>query len=768
MPGPVRFNKKGKVVAGRDKGGGRVIRTRGRGRPTTVTPIRSGGSSGGSSSGSRRSSGGRTRAERNLRRNLRINRRQAKKAKVNPLATKPAREAIDRLREKYSVSMAANRREQALENTAVRSAGINDRTRKFTERGDKARTGGAARAERKIQEIRKGSDLNPDGITAKTFRGLEVVGTIPVKDVRRAAERGQLRKAKGKQVTTPEVRRVQKKVKRVARRIKRLERKAGKGGVPEGVPPEYAKWIRKFSPRLDKQARATYGLSGAEFMAKMLQGESGFDMNKVGPNTPYGNARGAAQFIPGTRQDFIDKFGIDPWRSVKEAVQAMALHLDGKSYSKTFGIQGYNPGINDSYYLNQEVGPVRRGNPRARQRLNRVRERAGAINQEAAKLGIKGAEGGKSEDRYKGPLPDGNFSWPLSVRGKMGGGPEDHAARAFGNWMSDNAVDIIVPVGTPVRAISDAVVTRVSGSKPNHAANPAGWTVYLKDKDGEEYAYLHLEDYSVKAGDRVRGGQEIGKSGAANSVPHLHLATKKKDPRAVLSNAGKAGKGKPKFVNYSKKGGRGTSSTKWLSPTGGNEVLKFQRPLAEALVRLAKASGQPIRVNSAFRSNKEQADLYQQYLNGTGNLAAPPGQSNHNHGAAADVELTARQRELAPKFGLGFPVAGEDWHIELVGNAASGIVPGMGGGSSGGVGPTSSSSAAASSTGTATDGGSRRKRARDRRETALDRLAELGFRVTPSGIKRIGVAGGPAPSTRSSSSKQGEALTSLKRKYKVR
>lgn len=760
MPGPVRFNKKGKVVAGRDKGGGRVIRTRGRGKPTTVTPIRSGGSSGGSSGSSRRSSGGRTRAERSLQRNLRINR---KRAKVNPLATKPAREAIDRLREKYSVSMAANRRERALENTAVRSAGL-EQARKFTEQSNKARTGGAAKAERAVQTIREGTNLNTDGRTAKTFRGLKVVGTIPAEDVRQAAERGQLRRAKRRQVTTPEVRRVQKKVKRVAKRIKRLERKAGKGGVPEGVPPEYAKWIRKFSPRLDKQARATYGLSGAEFMAKMLQGESGFDMNKVGPNTPYGNARGAAQFIPGTRQDFIDKFGIDPWRSVKEAVQAMALHLDGKSYSKTFGIQGYNPGINDSYYLNQEVGPVRRGNPRARQRLNRVRERAGAINQEAAKLGIKGAEGGKSEDRYKGPLPDGNFSWPLSVRGKMGGGPEDHAARAFGNWMSDNAVDIIVPVGTPVRAISDAVVTRISGSKPNHAANPAGWTVYLKDKDGEEYAYMHLEDYSVKAGDRIRGGQEIGKSGAANSVPHLHLATKKNDPRAVLSNAGKAGKGKPKFVNYSKKGGRGTSSTKWLAPTGGNEVLRFQRPLAEALVRLAKASGQPIRVNSAFRSNKEQADLYQQYLNGTGNLAAPPGQSNHNHGAAADVELTAKQRELAPKFGLGFPVAGEDWHIELVGNAASGIVSGMGGGSYGGVSSTGGSSAATTSTGTTTGGGSRKRKGR--RETALDRLAELGFRVTPEGIKRTGVAGGPAPSSKSSGS-QGETLTALKRKYKV-
>ena len=220
--------------------------------------------------------------------------------------------------------------------------------------------------------------------------------------------------------------------------------------------------------------------------------------------------------------------------------------------------------------------------------------------------------------------------------------------------------------------------------------------------------------------------------------------------------------GNARFVNFSK-GGVGTSSTKWLTPTGGNEVLKFQKPLGDALIALARASGEPIQVNSAYRSNEEQAALYQAYLNGTGNLAAPPGQSNHNHGAAVDVNLTPRQRELAGQFGLGFPVAGEDWHMELVGDAANQIVSGGGGG--GGSVPAPSGGGSFPSAPAASSGGWRRARKNDR-ETPLEALRKLGFIITPQGIRRTGIAAGVRGSTKESS--EGETLTALKRKYKLR
>lgn len=303
----------------------------------------------------------------------------------DPLKLPEVQSAVERLRDKYrpnrrtpqqeglseslQVSRDQSRAERKLENTTLRS---------MPTRGE------ALKAERQVRDT---TQLNAEGTRVERLAGATQVGNEGLGAVQRAAERGKLRR-EGKQFTTPKVRRTQRKVKRARRQLRKAKAAVASGGMPANVPPEYAKWIRKFSPRIDKQAREVYGMSGNEFMAKMLQGESGFDMSKVGPNTPYGNARGAAQFIPPTRDAFVEKFGIDPWRSTKEAVQAMALHLDGKSFSKTFGIQGYNPGINDSYYLNQDVGPTVKANPRAKRRLERAEARAEGVAKEASDLGL--------------------------------------------------------------------------------------------------------------------------------------------------------------------------------------------------------------------------------------------------------------------------------------------------------------------------------------------------------------------------------------------
>lgn len=136
---------------------------------------------------------------------------------------------------------------------------------------------------------------------------------------------------------------------------------------------------------------------------------------------------------------------------------------------------------------------------------------------------------GKAAGLYDAPKMSG-YVYPTAKKGTIIATPKDHASRAFGNWMSDNAVDIAVPAGTPVKAVAGATVSRISGSAPNHAANPAGWTVYLKDKSGEEFAYMHLDEYNVKAGQKVKAGQALGKSGAANGVEHLHFAAMNSNP----------------------------------------------------------------------------------------------------------------------------------------------------------------------------------------------------------------------------------------------
>lgn len=102
-------------------------------------------------------------------------------------------------------------------------------------------------------------------------------------------------------------------------------------------------------------------LSGQALLLKTAQLESGALTN---PNARHAvssaQAKGWAQFTPGSRATAISKFGIDPWRSPDEAIHAMALHLRGKINGST-GLEGYNPGMPEypALVLGTKVGPTR-------------------------------------------------------------------------------------------------------------------------------------------------------------------------------------------------------------------------------------------------------------------------------------------------------------------------------------------------------------------------------------------------------------------------
>lgn len=123
------------------------------------------------------------------------------------------------------------------------------------------------------------------------------------------------------------------------------------GGIAD---PEIRDAIIDYAPRIDRLARERYGISGETLLSKLIQGESGEDMTAVSS----AEAKSITQFIPSTREDFVNRLGVDPWRSKREAVLAATMHLDGKhGYSP--GLEGYNPGGGQEYVdyiLSQPVG----------------------------------------------------------------------------------------------------------------------------------------------------------------------------------------------------------------------------------------------------------------------------------------------------------------------------------------------------------------------------------------------------------------------------
>lgn len=87
------------------------------------------------------------------------------------------------------------------------------------------------------------------------------------------------------------------------------------------------------------------------------------------------------------------------------------------------------------------------------------------------------------------------------------------------------AIDIMAPIGTPVRAVADGTVRKLFLSKPG------GITLYQFDPSEQiAYYYAHLDRYAdgIKEGMSVRKGELIGYVGITGNSdpngPHLHFA----------------------------------------------------------------------------------------------------------------------------------------------------------------------------------------------------------------------------------------------------
>lgn len=117
----------------------------------------------------------------------------------------------------------------------------------------------------------------------------------------------------------------------------------------------------------------------------------------------------------------------------------------------------------------------------------------------------------------------------------------------------------------------------------------------------------------------------------------------------------------------------GAKTTLRITEVGGKDVEVKTAKAFRIMAKAARKKGVDLRIRSGFRTFAKQERLYKQYRRGDGNLAAPPGYSNHESGRALDLYVTDHKafdwlQEHAHAYGFHRTVPGEAWHWEYLGD----------------------------------------------------------------------------------------------------
>lgn len=93
-----------------------------------------------------------------------------------------------------------------------------------------------------------------------------------------------------------------------------------------------------------------------------------------------------------------------------------------------------------------------------------------------------------------------------------------------------NGLDFRAPIGTPVFAAHDGIVTHIKKDKGGY-----GWHIRLRSEfNPKETIYAHLSEFLVEVGQSVGMGDKIGLSGntGLSTAPHLHFGWRRLKPSA--------------------------------------------------------------------------------------------------------------------------------------------------------------------------------------------------------------------------------------------
>lgn len=109
---------------------------------------------------------------------------------------------------------------------------------------------------------------------------------------------------------------------------------------------------------------------------------------------------------------------------------------------------------------------------------------------------------------------------------------------------SEYAIDIVMPIGTPVLAVRDGVVmdieedfNRGGADRDKYLDKANHLRVLHEDGTMALYAHLDLASVNVRPGGRIRAGQRVARSGNTgfSSGPHLHFAIQRNVGMELIS-----------------------------------------------------------------------------------------------------------------------------------------------------------------------------------------------------------------------------------------